>query len=121
MFKNPRALTLRVASRRAGTLNFCGSTLLVRANELGHLLSIDLGRSEAQFFLKCLLHHRNVPVFAENQRDDEPIVPRADLTIIPDVSKKCPLTPARDIGRLPTIRFRLFVEGGSLMMRISSR
>src|SRR5258708_32739877 len=121
VFKNPHALTLNPASRRGGALDFSGSSRLIRANELGHLLPIDLWRSEAQFFLERLLQDRDVPVFAENERDDKPIGPRADLAIIPKVSKKSLLTPARDVWRRPTIVFRFFVEGCSFMACISDR
>src|SRR6266404_5105115 len=62
--------------------------LPVRADESCDLLPIDLRRSKAQFFFKCLFEYRYVAVFAENKGDDEPIVPRADLTIRPDVSRK---------------------------------
>src|SRR5260370_17266453 len=119
VFKNPHALTLNPASRRGGALDFSGSSRLIRANELGHLLPIDLWRSEAQFFLERLLQYRDVPVFAENERDDKPIVPRADLTIIPRVSKKSLLTPARDVCRRPTIVFRFSVEACTFIARIS--
>src|SRR5579864_360939 len=54
------------------TIKFC---------QVGDLAAVELGRGETKLFFECLLQHLYISVLAKNQRDDEPIVSCAYLSV----------------------------------------
>src|ERR1700689_1455332 len=46
----------------------------IELRRLGDLAAVNLGRNEAEFFLESLLHDFKVSVFAENERENDPII-----------------------------------------------
>src|ERR1700691_1828577 len=76
------------------------------------MATVDLWQGESQFFFESLLQNGTIPVFAEDQRDHQPVVPRAHLAIAAVIAKKRSLTPRADIGWCPIERFRGGVKVG---------
>src|SRR5215831_4709064 len=101
--------------------DFSRLPLLVQACKLGHLATVNLRRSKTQFFFERLLEYADVAVFAEYQRDNEPVVARADLAVGAAVTAEFLACPTRDVGRSPAEFFRLFMEGGGVVANIACR
>jgi len=116
-----------LGARRAGGLlgkrsgcDFGGLPLFVEARELSNLAAIDLRSGEAEFLFEGLLEHADIAVFAEDQRNDQPVIARADLAVGAMVATKSGAGPVRNIGRSPVVYFGFFVEGGGIVANIAS-
>src|SRR5258708_5590498 len=93
MLENSRALRTWRVARKSPHLNVFRSAVLVEATQLRHLSPVNLRHRKTQLFLKGLFQHADIAVFAEHQRDDDPVISRADLSVSSPVSEKVPLPP----------------------------
>src|ERR1019366_3662907 len=60
----------------------CDVAVALALNQFAHMLAITaIGAAVAQLFFKSFTHILYIPVFAEDQRQDDPIVARAHLAI----------------------------------------
>src|SRR5438876_159957 len=69
------------AFTRPSNVRWMGSAFTIKFCQFCHLLPIKLWRGETQLLFECLLQVENVAVFAEDQRDDQPIIAGTDLSI----------------------------------------
>src|SRR5438046_1911840 len=80
-------------SRQLARLDLFGAAIRIEPRQLRHLPPVHLRRGESQLLFKRLLQHRNVPVFAEHQRNHDPVVARAHLAVRSPVSQEFPFFP----------------------------
>src|SRR5262249_12761454 len=95
---------------RTSMLDLIEPPLLVEFNHVRYLAAVHLRRSKPQFLLERLLQRLNVPVFAKHQRDDQPVIARAYLSVGSLVAEKSPLLPQRNIWSMPALLLGLLVE-----------
>jgi hypothetical protein len=70
------------------------SAILIKLCKLRHLPAVNLRRCKPQLFLKSLFQDADVVVFAEHERDNDPVISRANLSISSPVSEKLALLPS---------------------------
>ena len=97
--------------RRAMTLYLIKPALAVQFDKFRDLAAVNLRRRKSQFLLKSLFQSFDITVFAKDQRDNEPIVARTDLAVVPVIAEKCAIPPPRYVGRSPMVFARFLVEG----------
>ena len=81
IFENSGTLRLRRVSGQLACLDLVRPPIRIQPRQLRHLSPVNLRRREAKLLLKRLLQHRNVPVFAEDQRNHDPVIARAHLAV----------------------------------------
>src|SRR5260370_1207436 len=91
--ENSGALRTWRFARQSPRLNVSCSAVLVEASKLGPLSPVNLRPRKAQLSLKGLFQYADFAVFTEHQRDDDPVIPRANLSVTSPVSEKMPLPP----------------------------
>src|SRR4029077_10052080 len=101
-------------------LQLVGLAVAIQTRELAHVPSIDLRQSKTELFLKRLLEHRKISVFAKNEREHQPVIPRADLTVAAVISGKCAPAPGRNIGRRPPVSAGAVAEIGGCVADVLS-
>ncbi len=101
-------------------LELVGFAVAIETDKFGHVAAINLRKRESEFFLEGLLEDREITVLAEDERDDEPVVAGANLSIRAVVAKKGALTPRRNVGRRPTGGFRTGMEVGGGVANVAS-
>src|ERR1700693_4657007 len=57
------------------------SAFLVKPHQVRDLLPVDLRGSEAELLFESLFQHLDVPVFTEHQRNHQPVVSGAHLSV----------------------------------------
>src|SRR6266446_1360808 len=82
--------SLQVLFQRA-SLAIAHRPFTITRDQFSHLLPVDFGRSEAQLLLKCLFHHVDISVFAEDERHHQPVVTRTNLPIVARISEEVAL------------------------------
>ena len=81
VFENSGTLRARRVSRQRVGLDLFGSPTRIEPRQLRHLPPIDLWRGKTQLLFKRLFEHADVAIFAEDQRNDDPVVARAHLAV----------------------------------------
>src|ERR1022692_2384610 len=89
--------------------------------QFGDLAAVDLGRGETQLFFECLLKNLYVFVLAKNERDDQPIVSGAHLSVGAVISQESLVIPARNVRWRPAEFAQLLAERRSLVLDIARR
>src|SRR5579884_717510 len=102
-------------------LDFLRLPFAIELRQFRDLLPIKLRRRKAQLLFKRLLQIQNVPVFTKYQRNHNPIIPRADLTIGASIPNKFPLLPARNVWSLPMKVLGFFVVRQGFVLQIRER
>ena len=119
VFENPGTLRARRVFRQHARLDLFAPAIRIQPRQLRHLPSIHLWRGETQLLFKRLLQHPDVPVFAEHQRNNDPVISRAHLAVRPAISREFPLPPSRHIRRRPAILFRFLLKRCGLMVDVA--
>jgi len=101
--------------------DFVNAALAIELRQFRNLLPVDLRRGKPQLLLKSPLQRRDISVFAEDERHNQPIIPCADLAIFAQVSEELPLFPPRDIRGSPAEFASFFAKGGSLVFHVPAR
>src|SRR3954468_1170344 len=65
----------------------------IESGKFRNLAPVQLRSGKSKLFFESLFQHLNILVFAENQRHDEPVIARANLTIGPFIALEFRLTP----------------------------
>src|SRR5271168_2227839 len=94
---------------------------LVEPRKLGNLLLIYSRLRKSQFLLKSLLQHADIPVLTKHQWHDQPMIPRTHLAVVPVISVKCSLLPARNVRTFPFVIFRFLVKRRGFVMDVPGR
>ena len=81
VFENPGTLRARRVLRQRARLDLLAPAIRIEPRQLRHLPPIDLWRSKTQLLFKRLLQYPDVPVFAEHQRNNNPVIARAHLAV----------------------------------------
>src|SRR6185437_16603771 len=77
-----KLMTARCASfLKVVPLDFFRFSGGIQARQRRHLLAINGRRGKSQFLFERLLQDINVAVLTENQRNNQPVISRADLSI----------------------------------------
>src|SRR5205823_13173770 len=76
----------------------------IKVCEIAHKLLVTLRASKAEFFLQCALQNGEIPVFAKDERKNDPVIASADLAVGAAIAKKRPGRPAGDVRRSPIQR-----------------
>ena len=102
VFENRRSAAYAASSLRLVVRDLLHPARFVKLGESRNLLEINLWRCESQSFFEGLLQYGNVPVFAEDQRHNEPVIPRTNLSIGSVIAEKRPVAPAHDVRAAST-------------------
>src|SRR5205085_1785214 len=99
------ALLTAIVSLAAPILKKAAAARPMSPDQIGYLTPVDLRRRISQLFFKRLFQDSGVSVFAEHQRNHQPVIARSHLAIRAVVSEDRRLLPARDIRRGPVMGF----------------
>src|SRR6476646_7349658 len=84
------------------------------------MATIDLRRSEAEFFFKSLFEHADIAVLTKNKRNNQPIIASADLAVRAAIAEERLALPLGNVWWQPLWIRRFFVERGCFVANISS-
>src|SRR5215475_7209403 len=103
-------LRTSVVTRLLIGLDRVDSAFLIQTRKISDLLTINLWWRVAQSFVESFAQYVDIAVLAENERNDEPVIARAYLSISALVSKKGAVLQGRYVRRVPAVAARFFVE-----------
>ena len=93
----------------------------IETNEFGNLAAIDLRESEAEFFLEGLFQDGEVAVFAEDERNDQPMIAGADLSIAAVIAEEAAILPFGNVRCMPLGASGAGVEIGGRVTNVARR
>ena len=91
----------------------------IELGQLGNLPAVAGTGGKSKLFFERLLQNLNVLVLAEDQRDYEPIISCAHLSVGSVKAFECSAGPARNVGSGPAKLCGLGVKGRSLMTSVA--
>ena len=103
---------------RLVTGDFVRFAFAVQTRQIGYLMTIDLRSGEPQLFREGLLQDSEIAIFAEDQRQNHPMVPRANMPIASMKTLKGFGFPGAHIRRRPCLRRILTMKSRRAMAHI---
>src|SRR3989442_576611 len=108
--KDARCTLRPVCLRDFPSTQFWGFTLAVASYELRDMTPVNWRSHKSQLFLECVLENLQVPVLTEYERNNQPIIARANLAIATVITEEFALAPAGNIWSGPIVGLRFVVE-----------
>ena len=121
VLKNPggSARSLRLTER--GFMELVRLPFAIQPRQLRNLTPVNLRRCKAEFLFKRLFQNSQIAVFAEDERKNEPVIPRTHLSVISVISEKCFARPFGNVWRSPVRTGSLrFLKRRSRMSNVAS-
>ncbi len=116
--KTPAGSDDRCGFREHVVLDLFGLPFPIKLHQIGNVPPVSFWRRNSQFLFKSFLKSADIPVFAEHQRNYQPVVARAYLAIGAVISEKCAILPARNVRSIPCCRNGFGMEVGTLVPQI---
>src|SRR5256885_15035040 len=93
----------------------------IKARKIAHKLLIALRAGKAEFFLQGALQNGEVPVFAKDERKNDPVIARADLAVGAAIAKEGPGLPTGGGRRGPIQRLIAALIGRRIVANVFCR